>query len=155
MGHHVVVKFDIQCMVRWLAGCVWATIEYLPVALADTVHVHVSSASHSSYFLASMWQMTCVWLSCADVRKLADDAHNELHEHCDTARMKASTRVHHSNGGHNHSHDVPGSVASVAWMVIVGDGFHNFADGLAIGQPMCYLSLTNELLCPAPNRQAH
>ncbi|CAH8628791.1 unnamed protein product [Dicrocoelium dendriticum] len=30
--------------------------------------------------------------------------------------------------------DVPGSVASVAWMVILGDGLHNFTDGMAIGE---------------------
>jgi len=41
--------------------------------------------------------------------------------------------------GHGHSHggdkDITGEtkVASVAWMVIVGDGFHNFSDGLAVG----------------------
>ena len=70
-----------------------------------------------------------------DVRKFADDAHDELHQHCDPA-VKGNTWSHggsSSNGGHNHSHSVSGSVASVAWMVIVGDGFHNFADGLAIG----------------------
>jgi len=50
-----------------------------------------------------------------DVRKLADKAHD-------------STGV-----GHNHSHEVPQSIAAVAWMVIVGDGIHNFADGLAVG----------------------
>ena len=68
----------------------------------------------------------------ADVRKFADDAHDEVHQHCDP-KSKADTLGHYTNGGHNHSHTVPGSVASVAWMVIVGDGFHNFADGLAIG----------------------
>ncbi|KAF8564337.1 hypothetical protein P879_07877, partial [Paragonimus westermani] len=36
--------------------------------------------------------------------------------------------------GHGHSHEVPGSVASVAWMVILGDGLHNFTDGMAIGK---------------------
>ncbi|CAH8628780.1 unnamed protein product [Dicrocoelium dendriticum] len=36
--------------------------------------------------------------------------------------------------GHGHSHKVPGSVASVAWMVILGDGLHNFTDGMAIGE---------------------
>jgi len=72
-------------------------------------------------------------VNIADVRKFADDAHDELHQHCDP-KMKEDTWGHHSNNGHNHSHSVPGSVASVAWMVIVGDGFHNFADGLAIGQ---------------------
>ena len=37
--------------------------------------------------------------------------------------------------GHGHSHgtEVPDSVAAVAWMVILGDGLHNFSDGLAIG----------------------
>nr|AKN21675.1 slc39a-10 [Schmidtea mediterranea] len=35
--------------------------------------------------------------------------------------------------GHGHSHEVPGSIAAVAWMVILGDGLHNFSDGLAIG----------------------
>ncbi|XP_060557737.1 zinc transporter ZIP10-like [Ruditapes philippinarum] len=38
--------------------------------------------------------------------------------------------------GHGHSHGIdaiPNSVASVAWMVILGDGIHNFCDGLAIG----------------------
>ncbi len=37
---------------------------------------------------------------------------------------------------HGHSHgtiDNKTSIAHVAWMVIVGDGFHNFSDGLAIG----------------------
>jgi zinc transporter ZupT len=66
-----------------------------------------------------------------DVRKFADDAHDEVHQNCDP-KVKETTWGH-NNGGHHHSHNVPGSVASVAWMVIVGDGFHNFADGLAIG----------------------
>ncbi|XP_055880904.1 zinc transporter ZIP10-like isoform X2 [Biomphalaria glabrata] len=38
----------------------------------------------------------------------------------------------HSHG-HGHAHAVPNSVAAVAWMVILGDGIHNFSDGLAIG----------------------
>lgn len=38
---------------------------------------------------------------------------------------------------HGHSHSrcktVPHTVAAIAWMVILGDGIHNFSDGLAIG----------------------
>ena len=43
----------------------------------------------------------------------------------------------HTDSGHCHSHqkDIDGNtkIASLAWMVIVGDGFHNLADGLAVG----------------------
>ncbi|CAB4024526.1 Zinc transporter ZIP10 [Paramuricea clavata] len=39
--------------------------------------------------------------------------------------------------GHSHSHhkeiNSNTKIASLAWMVIVGDGFHNLADGLAVG----------------------
>ncbi|GIY11592.1 zinc transporter foi [Caerostris darwini] len=42
-------------------------------------------------------------------------------------------RGHGHGHGHGHSHEVPDSVSAVAWMVIMGDGLHNFCDGLAIG----------------------
>ncbi|ELT90758.1 hypothetical protein CAPTEDRAFT_18141 [Capitella teleta] len=42
-------------------------------------------------------------------------------------------RQKHGRSQHGHSHEVPGDVSSVAWMVIMGDGLHNFTDGLAIG----------------------
>ncbi|XP_067687132.1 zinc transporter ZIP6-like [Haliotis asinina] len=41
-----------------------------------------------------------------------------------------------SEQGHGHSHlnnQLPTSVATIAWMVILGDGIHNFSDGLALG----------------------
>ncbi|XP_069119557.1 zinc transporter ZIP6-like [Argopecten irradians] len=34
---------------------------------------------------------------------------------------------------HGHSHVLPTTVASLAWMVLLGDGIHNLCDGLAIG----------------------
>ena len=42
---------------------------------------------------------------------------------------------HHDHHHHHHSHEIDKttSIATVAWMVIVGDGFHNFSDGLAVG----------------------
>ena len=50
---------------------------------------------------------------------------------------------HHSQNHHPHSHAQSYSqehfeqvgVAALAWMVIMGDGLHNFSDGLAIGEP--------------------
>lgn len=42
----------------------------------------------------------------------------------------------HSHGGHCHSDQEmkDAGIASIAWMVIMGDGMHNFSDGLAIGE---------------------
>ena len=35
---------------------------------------------------------------------------------------------------HGHSHALPGqNMSSMVWMVVMGDGFHNFCDGVAIG----------------------
>ena len=97
--------------------------------------------SHSSMYSTTVTR--CRNIS-VDVRKLADDAHDEVHMHCDPkSHSSLSGRVtDDSTGvGHNHSHEVPQSVAAVAWMVIVGDGFHNFADGLAIGLTVLSFSL--------------
>jgi zinc transporter 10 len=33
----------------------------------------------------------------------------------------------------DHVHSTPDSMSSVAWMVVMGDGLHNFTDGMAIG----------------------
>lgn len=41
-------------------------------------------------------------------------------------------QIHH-NHGHTHTHAVPNSVSGMLWRIIVGDGIHNFSDGLAIG----------------------
>lgn len=42
----------------------------------------------------------------------------------------------HSHGGNCHSDQdmKEAGIASIAWMVIMGDGMHNFSDGLAIGK---------------------
>ena len=53
-----------------------------------------------------------------------------------TDSSKLMTFLQAQNHEHGHSHgkiDKNSSIATVAWMVIVGDGFHNFSDGLAIG----------------------
>ena len=42
--------------------------------------------------------------------------------------------VHHGHShAHSHLHSAPRNMSSVAWMVILGDGIHNLADGMAIG----------------------
>lgn len=56
------------------------------------------------------------------------DYHHILHHH--------HSQNHHPHS-HAHSHGLSqlqgAGVASLAWMVVMGDGLHNFSDGLAIG----------------------
>lgn len=47
-------------------------------------------------------------------------------------REHASDHHGHSHK-HGHVHSAPQNFSSVAWMVIMGDGLHNFTDGMAIG----------------------
>ncbi|GJQ81409.1 hypothetical protein Trydic_g18274 [Trypoxylus dichotomus] len=42
-------------------------------------------------------------------------------------------RHHGHTHAHGHVHAAPKTMFSVAWMVIMGDGLHNFTDGMAIG----------------------
>ncbi|XP_053980184.1 zinc transporter foi-like isoform X1 [Hylaeus volcanicus] len=43
------------------------------------------------------------------------------------------TKHHGHTHSHGHVHSAPESMSSVAWMVVMGDGLHNFTDGMAIG----------------------
>lgn len=43
------------------------------------------------------------------------------------------TKHHGHTHMHGHVHSPPGSLSAVAWMVIMGDGLHNFTDGMTIG----------------------
>uniref|UniRef100_A0A8C9REP4 Solute carrier family 39 member 10 n=1 Tax=Scleropages formosus TaxID=113540 RepID=A0A8C9REP4_SCLFO len=50
---------------------------------------------------------------------------------------QAKIKKHGHSHGHSHCHSdqemKDAGIASIAWMVIMGDGMHNFSDGLAIG----------------------
>lgn len=70
------------------------------------------------------------------------EIHGTSHNH--HAEAKAVLRKH-SHQRHKHSHHSHGpchsgsdlketGIANIAWMVIMGDGIHNFSDGLAIGE---------------------
>ncbi|XP_038158960.1 zinc transporter ZIP6-like isoform X2 [Cyprinodon tularosa] len=88
-----------------------------------------------------------------DAAYSAEDCENKCHSHFhDTVGQADSMHHHHhdyhhilhhhhSQNHHPHSHSHSYSeqhfqqagVATLAWMVIMGDGLHNFSDGLAIG----------------------
>ncbi|XP_059618191.1 zinc transporter foi [Phlebotomus argentipes] len=56
------------------------------------------------------------------------------HEHKYTVILREHESQHHGHSHtHGHVHSPPSSLSSVAWMVVMGDGLHNFTDGMAIG----------------------
>ncbi|XP_060008390.1 zinc transporter ZIP10 [Lagenorhynchus albirostris] len=70
------------------------------------------------------------------------DLHAAAHNHHDeskTVLRKHNHQWHHKHSHHSHGPCHSGSdlketgIANIAWMVIMGDGIHNFSDGLAIG----------------------
>lgn len=51
-----------------------------------------------------------------------------------TIILREHESKHHGHSHtHGHVHSPPNSLSAVAWMVIMGDGLHNFTDGMAIG----------------------
>lgn len=51
--------------------------------------------------------------------------------------------------GHHHHHQKGQKIATVAWMIIFGDGLHNFIDGLSIGAAFSENILTGISICLA------
>ncbi|XP_025082073.1 zinc transporter ZIP10-like isoform X1 [Pomacea canaliculata] len=90
-------------------------------------------------------QMVMVVHPNKSLKGYADATHDVLLHQCDESLSQPEGNFEddvidsshasfgHSHSGHGHAHSVPGSVAAVAWMVILGDGIHNLSDGLAIG----------------------
>ncbi|XP_012274150.1 zinc transporter foi isoform X2 [Orussus abietinus] len=62
----------------------------------------------------------------------ADIPLNEMDSY--TVIIREHENKHHGHThSHGHVHSAPDSMSSVAWMVVMGDGLHNFTDGMAIG----------------------
>ncbi|XP_073519842.1 zinc transporter ZIP5 [Phyllobates terribilis] len=59
------------------------------------------------------------------------DGCEERHKE-EAAVPEPSGEMTHSHHGHSHSAS-GGGIAEIVWMILLGDGIHNFTDGLAIG----------------------
>ncbi|KAK9295722.1 hypothetical protein QLX08_010056 [Tetragonisca angustula] len=73
--------------------------------------------------------------SIVNTKKNADGADIPLNEsESYTVIIREHEMKHHGHThSHGHVHSAPESMSSVAWMVVMGDGLHNFTDGMAIG----------------------
>ncbi|XP_060108935.1 zinc transporter ZIP5 [Heteronotia binoei] len=69
----------------------------------------------------------------SDVQDCAVQIRNS--EEYGEANLERQTAELHHHHGHSHSPsgNLSAGIADIAWMVILGDGIHNFTDGLAIG----------------------
>ncbi len=77
---------------------------------------------------AAMWILVGI-LAFFVLEKMVLWRHN--HDHAGQAEaLMASEHSHDHDHGHGHATD--GGRDSSAWMIIIGDGFHNFTDGFAI-----------------------
>lgn len=81
-------------------------------------------------------------LSCSCQRHEKNPACHDLDGSCpESARSKCVKHQinhhqhhhHHRHHHHGHNHQIPQTASATAWMVIAGDGLHNFSDGMAIG----------------------
>ncbi|XP_011268005.1 zinc transporter foi isoform X2 [Camponotus floridanus] len=70
-----------------------------------------------------------------NAKKNTDGANVSLNEsESYTVIIREHENKHHGHShSHGHVHSAPESMSSVAWMVVMGDGLHNFTDGMAIG----------------------
>ncbi|XP_044744449.1 zinc transporter foi-like isoform X2 [Coccinella septempunctata] len=69
--------------------------------------------------------------SCTEVNKMLPE---KVPKDNITIILREHQSSHHGHShSHGHVHSAPQNLSSVAWMVIMGDGLHNFTDGIAIG----------------------
>ncbi|KAF5300876.1 hypothetical protein FQR65_LT09038 [Abscondita terminalis] len=72
--------------------------------------------------------------NCTEVNKMLENEKDDANSVEYTVILREHENRHHGHShAHGHVHAAPKDLSSVAWMVILGDGIHNFADGMAIG----------------------
>ncbi|PSN40027.1 hypothetical protein C0J52_17087 [Blattella germanica] len=83
-------------------------------------------------------EMRPITTACNSVATAPDSEHgtelNPSEAESYTVIIREHENNHHGHSHtHGHVHSPPDSLSSVAWMVVMGDGLHNFTDGMAIG----------------------
>jgi zinc and cadmium transporter len=135
----------VSYAVGTLLGVVF--LDLLPHIFEQTTAYHASAAWILAGILVFFFlEKMVLWRhdhGAADIDETTEEAarahaHGHPHTHV-TLDVHAHTKAHSHGHVHHHGH-VHGQThgaaeqgsQSSAWMVIIGDGFHNFTDGLAI-----------------------
>lgn len=64
-----------------------------------------------------------------------------------TIILREHESSHHGHSHkHGHVHSPPESLSAVVWMIIMGDGLHNFTDGMAIGMKSNYYKIIKSVM---------
>lgn len=72
--------------------------------------------------------------NCTEANKMLENEKEDTNSVEYTVILREHENKHHGHSHtHGHVHAAPKNLSSVAWMVIMGDGLHNFTDGMAIG----------------------
>ncbi|KAJ8925422.1 hypothetical protein NQ315_009254 [Exocentrus adspersus] len=71
--------------------------------------------------------------TCTEINKMLPSDQKYDHEDYTVIVREHKSDHHGHSHKHGHVHAAPQNFSSVAWMVIMGDGLHNFTDGMAIG----------------------
>ncbi|XP_030385950.1 zinc transporter foi [Scaptodrosophila lebanonensis] len=61
------------------------------------------------------------------------DLEHDKNDHVTVILREHESSHHGHSHRHGHVHSPPETLSAVAWMIIMGDGLHNFTDGMAIG----------------------
>ena len=110
------IPLFVSYAVGALLGVVF--LDLLPHIFEQTTRQHVAAG----------WLLAGILVFFV-LEKLVLWRHN--HDHAGAAEAAITAAHNHSPIGHTHSANETGRTTS-AWMIIIGDGFHNFTDGLAI-----------------------
>ncbi|CAH0550644.1 unnamed protein product [Brassicogethes aeneus] len=81
----------------------------------------------------NMTQCTSGDTACTESNKMLPGGKRDDHQDIMVILREHETSHHGHSHAHGHVHAAPQNFSAVAWMVIMGDGLHNFTDGMAIG----------------------
>ncbi|EGK73289.1 Zinc/iron permease [Methyloversatilis universalis FAM5] len=114
-----------------------ALLGVLPQAIEEIGSVEMATSMLLAGILGFfLLEKLVLWRHCHEVSCEAHDpaelAHQAAHEEAHRAEQAALTHAHHVHAHHGHGHGHGNEGARAASLILIGDAFHNFVDGVLI-----------------------